>query len=152
MKEYELIDTDHFDQLNEVMGRRYMKSKIENSLDFINIASEGLSANVIRNFRNYFDLSVETTAQMLNVSEPSVYRWTKANKKLDKNIAIKLFEISELFLLGSEVFGSKVKFFKWLDLPNTALGGIQPKGLIEVPEGISKLKDLLGRIEHGVFS
>jgi len=39
-----------------------------------------------------------------------------------------------------------------LNRPNTALGGIQPIELIEMPEGISKLRDILGRIEHGIDS
>jgi putative toxin-antitoxin system antitoxin component (TIGR02293 family) len=63
-----------------------------------------------------------------------------------------LFELTDLFLYGSDVFESRENFFKWLDLPNRALGGLTPKELLEIPGGISKVKDLLGRIEHGVYS
>jgi putative toxin-antitoxin system antitoxin component (TIGR02293 family) len=55
-------------------------------------------------------------------------------------------------LYGNEVFGSQTNFFKWLELPNTALGGLEPKELLEIPNGVSKVRDLLGRIEYGVYS
>ncbi len=35
-------------------------------------------------------------------------------------------------------------------MPNMALGGLEPKELLEIPGGISKVKDVLGRIEYGV--
>jgi putative toxin-antitoxin system antitoxin component (TIGR02293 family) len=89
---------------------------------------------------------------MLSVSEPTLYRWTKANKILARNYSIQLFEIVDMFIYGSEVFDSNENFFKWLNLPNTALGGFEPQDLIEIPGGISKVKDILGRIEHGVYS
>lgn len=144
--------TKHLDDLRDVLGKKYIRVKVESPYDFIHIAARGLNANIIKNFRDYFNLSLNTTAQMLNVSEPSIYRWTKANKKLERNLSIKLFEISELFLFGIEIFGSKENFFKWLNLPNTALGGMQPRELIDIPEGVSKVRDILGRIEHGVYS
>ena len=146
------LTTKHLDSLRDVLGRKYLKAKVESPYDFIHIAAKGLNANIIKNFKDYFNLSLDTTAQMLNVSEPSIYRWTKANKKLDRNLSIKLFEISELFLLGTDIFGPKETFFKWLNLPNTALGGMQPSELVDIPEGVSKIRDILGRIEHGVYS
>ena len=151
MKEFD-ESTKQLREIREIFGKRYIKKDVESPYDYIHIANKGLDAKVIDNFRSYFDLSLNTTARMLCVSEPSIYRWTRSNKKLERNISIKLFEISELFLLGEEVFGSRENFFKWLNLPNTALGGMQPGELIDIPEGVSKVRDILGRIEHGVYS
>jgi len=144
--------TVHLDELRVVLGKKYIKSRVASQFDFIDIATKGINANVISNFRQYFNLTRGNTAEFLNVSEPTIYRWTKGNKKLERNFSVKLFEISELFLVGAEIFGSKENFFKWLNLPNTALGGMEPRELIEIPEGVSKVRDVLGRIEHGVYS
>ena len=144
--------TVHFDELRNVLGKKYIKTRVDSQFDFIDIANKGINANVIVNFCEYFNLSRGNTAEYLNISEPTIYRWTRGNKKLGRNFSVKLFEISELFLVGSEIFGNKDNFFKWLDLPNTALGGMKPKELIEIPEGVSKVRDVLGRIEHGVYS
>ncbi len=144
--------TGHYEQLLEILGKKYIRSKIESPFDFITIASQGVNAKVIINFRNHFDIPRSYAAELLNVSEPTIYRWIRNNKKLDRNYSVLLFELADLFLYGSEVFESRLNFFKWLELPNTALGGLEPKELLEIPGGIAKVKELLGRIEHGVYS
>jgi len=146
------ITTQHYKKLKEILGKNYVKGELESPFDFIHIAKKGINANVIKNFRIYFAISRDMTAEMLNVSTPTIYRWTKTNKNLEKNYSIKLFEIADLFLFGVEVFKNKDNFFKWLNLQNTALGGLKPIELIEIPDGISKVRDLLGRIEYGVYS
>lgn len=152
MIEEKEITTQHYKKLIEVFGEKFINNKVESPFDFIHIAKEGISAAVIKNFILYFDLPKSVTAHMLNVSEPTLYRWAKANKNLDKNFSIKLFEIADLFLYGEEVFSDRDKFFKWLKLPNPALGGLEPQELIELPGGVSKVRDILGRIEYGVYS
>ncbi len=144
--------SEHYKNLKEILGRKYVTENLESSFDFIHLAQKGINANIIKNFRTYFNLSRDITAEMLNISKPTLYRWIKSNKNLDKNYSIKLFEIADLFLYGIKVFESKENFFKWLNLPNTALGGMEPIELIEVPGGVSKVRDVIGRIEHGVYS
>ncbi len=144
--------TERYRKLVRILGKKYIKSNIESPYDYITIATKGVDSNVILNFRKYFDISREFTADLLNISEPTIYRWIRGNKKLEKNYSIQLFELADLFLYGTEVFGDKENFFKWIELPNTALGGLKPKELLELPGGIAKVKDLLGRIEYGVYS
>lgn len=146
------ITTEHYRKLKDVLGSDYVQGELESPFDFIHIAKKGINANVVKNFRLYFDLSRDITAEMLSVSSPTLYRWIKNNKNLEKNYTIKLFEIADLFLYGIEVFNDRDNFFKWLNLPNTALGGMEPLELIEIPDGVSKVRDILGRIEHGVYS
>ncbi len=144
--------TEHYEKLVEVLGKKYVSVLIESPFDFIHIARTGINVNVILNFSKYFNLTKELVAQLLDISEPTLYRWTKTNRNLDRNFSVKLFEITDLFLYGEEVFGNRDAFFKWLKLPNEALGGLEPQELIEIPGGISKVKDILGRIEYGVYS
>lgn len=151
IKEYELT-TEHYKKLIDVLGRKYVTDEVESPFDFIHIAKKGINANVVKNFRTYFELPRDIIADMLNISAPTLYRWTKSNRNLGRNYSIKLFEIADLFLYGIEVFESKENFFKWLNLPNTALGGLEPLELIEMPDGVSKVRDVIGRIEHGVYS
>ncbi len=151
-KEAKRTMTERYEKLIHIFGEKYVNSDIESPFDFITIANKGLNPHVILNFRNHFDISRDSMARFLNVSSPTIYRWIRTNKKLERNNSIQLFELAELFLFGAEVFESNENFFKWLDLPNTALGGLQPKELLELPGGISKVKDLLGRIEYGVYS
>lgn len=146
------VTIPRYKKLRKVLGENYIRNKVESPFDFILIANEGISAGVLKNFMLYFDLSKRLTAHILNVSEPTLYRWTKANKSLERNFSVKLFEFVDLFLYGEEIFGDRPTFFKWLNLPNSALGGLEPSQLLEIPGGVSKVKDVLGRIEYGVYS
>ncbi len=146
------LTTAHYQKLKEVLGTKYVTDEFESPFDFIHIAKKGINANVVKNVRLYFDLPRDLIAEMLNISGPTLYRWTKANKNLEKNYTIKLFEIADIFLYGIEVFESNENFLKWLNLPNTVLGGLKPIELIEIPDGVSKVRDVIGRIEHGVYS
>ena len=144
--------SNHYQKLIEILGEEYIRTKIESPYDFILIATEGVNANIIKNFRLYFNISRQSTANMLNISEPTLYRWIKANKNLERNFSVQLFELADLFLYGSEVFKNKDNFLKWLTLSNTSLGGYEPQALIEIPGGVAKVRDILGRIQHGIYS
>jgi putative toxin-antitoxin system antitoxin component (TIGR02293 family) len=146
------LTTEHYSKLIDVLGSNYVTVDVQSPFDFIHLAKEGVNANVINNFRMYFKLRRDTVASILNISEPSLYRWAKDNKTLEINYSIKLFETTDLFLYGIEVLESKENFFKWLNLPNAALGGFEPLEIIELPDGVSKVRDVIGRIEHGVYS
>lgn len=143
---------NHYNELIDILGRKYIKARIQSSFDFISVASSGVDAIIISNFRHHFNIPRDEVADMLNISAPTIYRWVKENKKLDRNYSVQLFELTDLFLFGTEVFNSQDNFFKWLNLPNIVLAGIAPKELLEIPNGIAKIRELLGRIEHGVYS
>lgn len=144
--------TERYQKLPDVLGKDNLKDRIDSPFDFILIASKGLNSDAIVHFNHYFNLTRHYTANLLNISEPTIYRLLKSNNDLKRNSSVQLFEISDLFLYGIEVFESKENFFKWLRLPNTSLGGIEPQELIEIPGGISKVRDVIGRIEYGVYS
>lgn len=143
---------DRYNKLFDVLGRENLKDRIDSPFDFITIAIKGLNSDAIVHFNDYFNLSKNYTANILNLSEPTLYRLLKSKNDLKRNNSVQLLEIADLFLYGIEVFDSNENFFKWLQLPNTSLGGIKPEELLEIPGGISKVRDVLGRIEHGIYS
>jgi len=143
---------EKYRELIEILGNEYAETTIESPFDFINISKKGIRAELISNFKSRFNISKELTAGLLNISEPTLYRWIKENKILDEYLVIKILKISELFIFGIKILENKENFFKWIDLPNISLGGYKPKQLIAYPGGISKVRDVLGRIEHGVYS
>ncbi len=68
-----------------------------------------------------------------------------------KNILEAAPGAEEIFLYGSDVPGNAGNLLKWLNIPNLALGGMAPLELIKIPGGISKVRDVLGRIEYSVY-
>lgn len=60
--------------------------------------------------------------------------------------------VLELSVLATAVFQSSEQASKWLVSPQKAFGGETPFNLASSDAGARKVRDLLGRIEHGVFS
>lgn len=143
---------DRYQKLPEVFGKENLKDRVDSPFDFITIATKGLSSMAIIHFNAYFNLSKNYTASLLSLSEPTLYRLLKSKGLLKRNSSVQLLEVADLFLYGIEVFGGNDNFFKWLQLPNTSLGDNEPQALLEIPGGISKVRDVLGRIEHGIYS
>lgn len=50
------------------------------------------------------------------------------------------------------LFGSKKQGRQWMREKVMALGGQKPKDVIKTKEGAQQVRDLLGRIEYGVYS
>jgi putative toxin-antitoxin system antitoxin component (TIGR02293 family) len=50
-----------------------------------------------------------------------------------------------------EVLGTSEKALRWINAPVRSLGDQTPASLLGSPEGIARVEDALGRIEHGVW-
>jgi putative toxin-antitoxin system antitoxin component (TIGR02293 family) len=69
-------------------------------------------------------------------------------------------EESDRLLRASRVFGKAIGLFEgdvgsakeWLSSPQSALGGAIPLEMVKTDIGAREVEDLVGRLEHGVFS
>jgi len=50
-----------------------------------------------------------------------------------------------------EVLGTSEKALRWLNAPIRSLGDQAPVSLLSSPEGMARVEDALGQIEHGVW-
>jgi uncharacterized protein (DUF2384 family) len=57
-----------------------------------------------------------------------------------------------LYQFGIEVLGSLDNFKIWINSPILALGQQKPKEFLDTSLGITMLKNILGRIQYGVYS
>lgn len=142
----------NYSDIIEVLTKDNFQHMLEEPMDIYMVANKGLAASYLSQFKEAFSLGLSQIASILSSSEPTLYRRIKENKSLPKQEAIKLLEATDMFFYGEEVIGSREDFFKWMELPNTALGGLTPMEVISYPEGISKVRDLLHRIEYSVYS
>lgn len=141
-----------YPKLGDLLEDHHFAAEPESTYDYIRIADHGIKAVALSNIRDFCQLPKSDLAQILNISPSTQYRWIKENRTLDRNSSIKLLELYDLFRYGMDIFEDIPTFLKWLRLPNQALGGMEPMTLLEIPEGISKVRDLIGRIEYGVYS
>lgn len=52
---------------------------------------------------------------------------------------------------ATQVFGTADKAIRWLKCPVRALGGQTPLSLLGTEEGVTRVMDVLGQVEHGVW-
>lgn len=50
-----------------------------------------------------------------------------------------------------EVFGTLERAMRWIQTPVRALGDRTPISLLQSQEGMGRVRDVLGQVEHGVW-
>lgn len=59
--------------------------------------------------------------------------------------------IVDVVAMAIEVFGAREKALRWLRTPVQSLGDKTPISLLNTLEGLARVQDTLGQIEHGVW-
>ena len=120
--------------------------------EFIAISREGIRYATFDRMVKNSPFSLNEWANFLHISERTLLRYKTDKKLFDSVQSEKILQITMLIKRGTEIFETLETFSKWLSLENVALGGINPKSLLDTSFGISLINDELTRIEHGVFA
>jgi len=86
----------------------------------------------------------------------SIARRTLARRKTEGRLQLaeseRVFRLATLFDKAVEVLGDTDRARQWFKTPLKALGGKSPLEYSDTEIGAREVEDLLGRLEHGVFS
>jgi putative toxin-antitoxin system antitoxin component (TIGR02293 family) len=72
--------------------------------------------------------------------------------QLEMNESERVWELARLMSRAVEVLESDAGAVQWLQSPIQALGWKTPLTLAQTAVGLREVENVLGRIEHGVFS
>lgn len=122
------------------------------TLSLIQLARRGIAFQVFHRFARSVSLTMQEWSSFLHVSERTLQRYSKENRPFAPDQSEKILEIALLYKKGIAVFGSREKFDHWLTAKNIALGGMEPKNLLDSSLGIHLVSDELSRIEQGVLA
>lgn len=121
------------------------------SFEKMELLDQGIKKSDIEQFKMKAQLDYDKLAQALAVT-----RATLINKKKDEvyseNVSEKIVALSDLYSFGYEVFENVENFNAWLFVPNQALGGKKPFDIIDNQFGRDEIRNLIGRIEYGIYS
>jgi len=96
-------------------------------------------------------LNLSEFSKFLPVSKRTIEK-VKEEELLSPQVSDRVLQIATLYQQGIEVFGSTSTFKEWMNSPLIALGSKKPIDYMDNGTGIAIIHDLLGRIEHGVYS
>ncbi len=72
--------------------------------------------------------------------------------RLTSDQSERMNRVARLLVRAIEVLGNKERALRWLKAPRSYFGGKPPLDFADTELGSQEVFNLLGRIEHGVFS
>lgn len=94
---------------------------------------------------------MEKLVPLLGISKATLHR-RKATGRLDPAESDRLVRFARLLGQAAFVMESVENGRRWLLSPQMGLGGAVPLEFAETEVGAREVENLLGRIEHGVYS
>jgi putative toxin-antitoxin system antitoxin component (TIGR02293 family) len=146
------LDTNLWMEFAPILGDASDKPESQmTSLEKMEMVDRGLTKNHLTQLKKITKLDYDDLARALSVT-----RATLINKKGDDKFAPvvteKIVGLADLYSYGYKVFEDPERFNQWMFRPNRALGGLPPYDLIHNQFGREEIKNLIGRIEYGVYS
>lgn len=120
------------------------------SLEKMELLEKGIKKSDLENFKLKAHLDYDKLSQALSVT-----RATLINNKSDfysEGISERILALTDLYSYGYEVFEDEEKFNSWLFTSNKSLGNKKPFDIIDNQFGREEIKNIIGRIEHGIYS
>ncbi len=96
-------------------------------------------------------IPIDELARKLGISKATLHR-RKLEGRLGRNESDRVVRFARLMGKAVEVFETEANARSWLSSPQFGLGGAAPLDYAETEVGAREVEDLLGRIEHGVYS
>ena len=148
------MTTAIFDMENVIQNNlgKMLEIKSDDALQLVKSIEKGFSFQMFERIRRETGLPLDRLAISIGISPRTLTRRKKENK-LTASESDRLVSISRLLSLAIELFeGDKAKAFRWFMNSNRALGNLSPLEMAATETGSREVENLIGRLEHGVFS
>jgi putative toxin-antitoxin system antitoxin component (TIGR02293 family) len=115
--------------------------------------TEGFSVQTAFELGAALDISREQLATVIGIPERTLHRRLQHDERLRTDESERVWRVQRLFRKAAEVFESDRRAREWFVSSHPkALGGKTPLEFAATEPGAREVENLLGRIEHGVFS
>ena len=117
----------------------------------IKLLQAGLPVKELVELQVILDVPMEKLAPKLGISKATLHR-RKAQGRLGREESDRVLRYARLMGKAIEVFESEENARRWPTSAQFGLGGAVPLDYADTEIGAREIEDLLGRIEHGVYS
>lgn len=126
--------------------------RIEDNLKLAKKVEDGFSFDALERLGKTTGLPLERLRVAVRITPRTLTR-RKKEKKLSPEESDRLVSISRLLAQTFELFeGNEEAGIRWFTSPNRALGGQSPLEVAATETGTREVENLIGRLEHGVFT
>ena len=136
---YRMKDLDKIESLVNEPYARYQK------------AHSGITKSDFKAVVAMTGLNLSEFSRFLPVSKRTIEK-VKGKELFSPQVSDRVLQIATLYQQGIDLFGSPEVFKEWMNSAILALGSKKPIAYMDNGTGIAIIHDLLGRIEHGIYS
>ncbi len=119
--------------------------------ELIQNIKKGLPISAFEKIQKELDVSTGTLASTVNIAARTLAR-RKKEGRFHSDESERVLRIASLFDRALQVLHNKNRVQLWFKSPQKGLGGKTPLEYADTEPGAREVEDLLGRLEHGVFS
>lgn len=130
-------------------GASVVEEPITSDLQVVVLVQRGLRRQALDHLARRSHLPLPVLAAAVDLSLRTLQRYSP-EQRLKADASDRLVQLAILYAEGFDLFGEE-KFRHWMESSVLALGGRQPVEFIDTLAGIRLLRDILVRIEYGVF-
>jgi putative toxin-antitoxin system antitoxin component (TIGR02293 family) len=112
---------------------------------------KGLPISAFEKIQKELDVSADTLASTVNIASRTLAR-RKKEGRFQPDESERVLRIASLIDRALQVFHNQNRVKIWFRSPQKALGSKTPLEYADTEPGAREVEDLLGRLEHGVFS
>ncbi len=151
MKEYKNLEDEPINIVSEPMVSYLVSSNTFSPQQNISKSRLGIDKIRATKLAEMLNLSIAEICSILHISERTWQRYDVSDK-LSPESSEKIIMLANLAKHGEEVFNSLQGFGKWLKSTPEILNRETPLSYLDTAFGFQHIDNILGRIEHGVYS
>jgi putative toxin-antitoxin system antitoxin component (TIGR02293 family) len=121
------------------------------SFQKIDMIRKGISKNEFERFKDKTGLDYDQLASALSVARATLIN-KRGDEKFNQTLSERIISLADIYSYGYEVFEEIDRFNQWIFRPNQALGGQRPFDFLDNQFGREEVRNLIGRIDYGVYS
>ena len=119
--------------------------------ELIQNIKKGLPISAFEKIQKELEVSADTLAFTVNIASRTLAR-RKKEGRFQPDESERILRIASLFDRALQVLHNRNRVRLWFKSPQKGLGGKTPLEYADTEPGAREVEDLLGRLEHGVFS
>ena len=123
-----------------------------NTAALIKVLAVGLPVTELTDLQASLAVPTEKLAPLLGISRATFHRRKGAGERLGPAESDRVVRFARLLGKAIKVFGDEEDARRWLNAAQFGLGGAVPLDYAKTEMGAREVENLLGRIEHGVYS
>jgi putative toxin-antitoxin system antitoxin component (TIGR02293 family) len=122
--------------------------------DLVEQIRSGLPATVVARLADALGVPQQTLLQVARIAPATFARRRRsASERLSREESDRIYRIAAAYRDALRLFEDDTDGARgWLNTPARALGGETPFARLETEAGAAEVRDLVGRLEHGVYT